>query len=270
VLDRLREARPWLLGSLEAVGALGLLSAGLAFHLVIWRPAGLPLLAAAIALGGFSALGVLAPLAAGLVPVAFDVRLSLMAAGLAACVAGRVAALRRERLVDRVSRDRLTGLYSYEYFVESLGRELQRVRRYGGELTLMVLDLDRFKGFNDRHGHAAGNLLLERVGRQLQRAVRDSDLAARFGGEELVVLVQGGPEEAAALAERVRRTVALIDVPTATGRHGTTVSIGIAAYPDHRDAEALFEAADNALYEAKRRGRNRVVVHRRRRRTLVA
>src|SRR5262249_32862088 len=116
------------------------------------------------------------------------------------------------------------------------------------------------------HGHAAGNELLARVGRVLQRAVRDSDLAARFGGEELVVLVQGGLDEAAALAERVRRAVAEIEVRGADGSAAsTTVSAGVAGVPAHASSKELFAAADAALDEAKRRGRDRVVAAQKRR-----
>ena len=87
--------------------------------------------------------------------------------------------------------DALTGLYTYAYFEQALELEVRRARRYGGSLSLLLLDLDRFKQFNDRHGHAVGNDLLAAVGRDLQRVCRDSDIVARFGGEELAVLVPG-------------------------------------------------------------------------------
>ena len=177
-------------------------------------------------------------------------------AALGSAVIGRrrAIALRRAAFTDR-----LTGLYRYEYFADALPREIERVRRYSSELSLVLFDLDRFKDFNDRYGHAAGNQLLEGVGRALQRETRGADLAARFGGEELVVLVQGSADEACALAERVRRAVAELAVRVPEGLAGTTVSAGVATFPREPDAASLLEAADAALYEAKRRGRDRVV-----------
>ena len=173
----------------------------------------------------------------------------------AAAALASVAIGRRRAVVLRPAAftDRLTGLYRYEYFADALPREIERVRRYGTELSLVVFDLDRFKDFNDRHGHSAGNHLLAGVGRALQRETRGTDLAARFGGEELIVLVQGGAHDAAALAERVRRSVAELAVPVADGLAGTTISAGVATFPREPDAASLLDAADGALYEAKRR-----------------
>jgi diguanylate cyclase (GGDEF)-like protein len=179
----------------------------------------------------------------------------------AAAALASVAIGRRRAVVLRQAAftDRLTGLYRYEYFADALPRELERVRRYGTELSLVVFDLDRFKDFNDRHGHSAGNHLLAGVGRAIQRETRGTDLAARFGGEELIVLVQGGAHDAAALAERVRRAVAELAVPVPDGLAGTTISAGVATFPREPDAASLLDAADGALYEAKRSGRNRVI-----------
>jgi diguanylate cyclase (GGDEF)-like protein len=182
----------------------------------------------------------------------------------AAMALGSVAVGRRRAVVLRRAAftDRLTGLYRYEYFADALPREIERVRRYDTELSLVVFDLDRFKDFNDRHGHSAGNVLLSGVGRALLRETRGTDLAARFGGEELIVLVQGGAREATALAERVRQAVQELAVPVPDGLAGTTISAGLATFPREPDAESLLQAADAALYEAKRRGRNLVVASR--------
>jgi diguanylate cyclase (GGDEF)-like protein len=198
---------------------------------------------------GLLALAVSSALAAPLLAVSAS-------AALGSAVAGRrrAVALRRAAFTDR-----LTGLYRYEYFADALPREVERGRRYSSELSLVLFDLDRFKDFNDRYGHAAGNELLEGVGRALLRETRGADLAARFGGEELIVLVQGSADEACALAERVRRAVAELAVRVPEGLAGTTVSAGVAAFPREPDAASLLEAADGALYEAKRSGRNRVV-----------
>lgn len=214
--------------------------------------------------------GASAPLAAGSAALLL---VGLVALALSSAIAGPVLAVsagaalgsvaigRRRAVVLRRAAftDRLTGLYRYEYFADALPREIERVRRYDTELSLVVFDLDRFKDFNDRHGHSAGNVLLAGVGRALQRETRGTDLAARFGGEELIVLVQGGAREATALAERVRLAVAELAVHVPDGLAGTTISAGVATFPREPDAASLLEAADGALYTAKRRGRNRVV-----------
>jgi diguanylate cyclase (GGDEF)-like protein len=200
-------------------------------------------------LGGLLAFAVSSASAAPLLAVSAAAALASVAIGRRRAVVLRQAAFT----------DRLTGLYRYEYFADALPREIERVRRYGTELSLVVFDLDRFKDFNDRHGHSAGNHLLAGVGRALQRETRGTDLAARFGGEELIVLVQGGAHDASALAERVRRSVAELAVPVPDGLAGTTISAGVATFPREPDAASLLDAADGALYEAKRSGRNRVI-----------
>ena len=202
-------------------------------------------------------------LAAGLGALALSSSLAAPLLAVSAVTAlGSVAVGRRRAVVLRRAAftDRLTGLYRYEYFAEVLPRELERARRQSSELSLVLLDLDRFKDFNDRHGHAAGNKLLASVGRALSRQTRGADLAARFGGEELVVLVQGGARDAYALAERVRHAVGELAVTVPDGLAGTTVSAGIASFPAEPDAVHLLEAADAALYDAKRNGRDRVVI----------
>jgi diguanylate cyclase (GGDEF)-like protein len=217
------------------------------------RPTGAsaPLAASAtvLLLGGLLAFAVSSASAAPLLAVSAAAALASVAIGRRRAVVLRQAAFT----------DRLTGLYRYEYFADALPREIERVRRYGTELSLVVFDLDRFKDFNDRHGHSAGNHLLAGVGRALQRETRGTDLAARFGGEELIVLVQGGAHDASALAERVRRSVAELAVPVPDGLAGTTISAGVATFPREPDAASLLDAADGALYEAKRSGRNRVI-----------
>jgi len=186
---------------------------------------------------------------------------ALVLAVLAASAFGRAGAAAGLRA--RTFTDRLTGLRNYDYFSEALGVELARVRRYGGCITLVILDLDRFKAYNDDHGHGAGNRLLSSVGHVLAREKRDADIAARFGGEEFALLVPGRGSQAVVVAERVRQAIADIHAGALDRNHVpeiVTASAGIATFPvDARDAEELFEQADRALYEAKRRGRNRVV-----------
>src|SRR5690242_10910127 len=196
-------------------------------------------------------------------PVAVPVRIGLaVASALGGELLEREARAGRE-LRARSFTDRLTGLRNYDFFSEALDAELARVRRYGGCTTLVLIDLDRFKAYNDRHGHGAGNRLLASVGRALLHEKRDADIAARFGGEEFAVLVPGRASDGVVVAERLRRAIA--DAPAGRlDRHRVpdlvTASAGIATFPvDARDAAELFERADGALYEAKRRGRDRIV-----------
>jgi len=159
--------------------------------------------------------------------------------------------------------DKLTGLYNYGTFVDYLHNEVTKVDRYGGELTLIMLDLDHFKQFNDKHGHETGNDLLRRVGATLRAAVRDADMAARYGGEEFAVLIRGDETHGYELAERLRRAIETIAVEVRGGEDVfATISAGVASYPLRAaDETELVDRADDALYESKRRGRNRVTIH---------
>jgi diguanylate cyclase (GGDEF)-like protein len=130
-------------------------------------------------------------------------------------------------------------------------------------VTLVLLDLDRFKAYNDRHGHNAGNRLLNLVGQAILREKRDADIAARFGGEEFAVLVPGRTGDGVAVAERMRAAIAELSLSPASRTdlsHGVSASAGVATFPvDARDPGELFELADRALYEAKRRGRDQII-----------
>ncbi len=166
-----------------------------------------------------------------------------------------------ERVAGASLRDRLTGLYNFAFFSDAVRRETQRVTRYGGTLTLVLLDLDAFKSFNDTHGHEAGNRLLEAVGGVIESSRRSADIAARFGGEEFALLVPGDARAGAEAAERIRQAIARVIVPVGNGQHdGRTISAGVASYRRGDPPESLVEAADRALYLSKRRGRNRVSV----------
>ncbi|MEE4275125.1 MAG: GGDEF domain-containing protein [Thermoleophilia bacterium] len=170
---------------------------------------------------------------------------------------------RRQRALAASSlTDRLTGLYNYGTFVDALHNEARKVDRYGGQLTLLMLDLDHFKRFNDCHGHEAGNEVLRSVGALLRASVRDADLAARYGGEEFAVLIRGDEHQGYELAERLRHAVERTGIDLRRGTEtGVTVSVGVAgATLRPVDETALVERADEALYAAKARGRNRVVV----------
>jgi diguanylate cyclase (GGDEF)-like protein len=254
VLDaRLRSDRLALAAAL-ALALCGALAA------VAFPPLTPVLLAPAVVLGAAARPAglLLAPLAAAL-PLPLGLRIGLLAAAGAASVAAALAEGQRRGLERRALVDPLTGLYRAEFFSEALEVELRRVHRYGGEVALVVLDLDDFKQVNDRHGHATGNEVLRQVGGVLRSAARDSDVAARFGGEELVLLVRGGEDSATAAAARV--VAGLRELRFAGGLR-VTCSAGVAALEEGGDSTSLFASADEALYEAKRRGKDRVVVAR--------
>lgn len=176
-------------------------------------------------------------------------------------------ALRRQRrredqLAAGALHDRLTGLYNYGTFADLLHREVSRADRYGGRVTLIMLDLDRFKRFNDRYGHEAGNLLLRSLGELLRGLVRDADIAARYGGEELAVVIRGDELDGVLLAERIRAAVLTMRIPVDGEEAYVSVSAGVACYPDGAADEAeLVEQADAALYVSKQAGRNLVTGH---------
>jgi diguanylate cyclase (GGDEF)-like protein len=202
---------------------------------------------------------ILAPLAAAL-PMPLGLRIALLLAAGAAALAAALAEGHRRGLERRALVDPLTGLYRPEFFGEALEVELRRVRRYGGDVSIVIFDLDDFKQVNDRHGHAIGNDVLRQAGAVLHQAARDSDVAARFGGEELVLLVRGGERSATTAAARV---VSGLRELRFEGGLRVTCSAGVAALADGGDSASLFAAADEALYEAKRRGKDRVVLARR-------
>jgi diguanylate cyclase (GGDEF)-like protein/putative nucleotidyltransferase with HDIG domain len=157
-------------------------------------------------------------------------------------------------LADAANRDPLTELLNRAGFEEVFDAELERARRAEVPLSLIVGDLDAFKRINDEQGHAAGDAALQRVARTIRSAKRRFDSAARIGGEEFAVIAAGSDEHGAyMLAERIRAEIEAGD--------GVSISFGIATFPLHGgSAEALLRAADQALYAAKRLGRNRTVI----------
>ena len=166
------------------------------------------------------------------------------------------------RLAQLAVTDGLTGLYNHRHFHERLALEVERSHRSGLPLSLLMLDVDHFKQFNDSFGHPAGDEVLRQLARVLADTRRANDVVARYGGEEFaVILVDTAKFTAAKVAERVRARVYGHDFSEAAQRAGRLgVSIGVATFPDDGgDAEALVRAADTALYAAKRAGRNRVV-----------
>jgi len=166
---------------------------------------------------------------------------------------------RYEDLLARTGCDALTGALD-RHSLEAHGRRsVEHAAAAGRPLALLLVDIDHFKNFNDRFGHAAGDRMLKRVTLDIMAAVRVSDFTYRFGGEEFVVIAEDiGPDEAATMADRVRRRIAGAGATHAG--EAVTVSIGVALCPrDETDYDALFEIADKRLYEAKAAGRNRVV-----------
>lgn len=159
-------------------------------------------------------------------------------------------------LEELAARDTLTGLVNRRVFEETLVREVARSKRTREPLSLVVVDVDHFKRVNDIHGHHVGDEVLRHVGKALGGSVRASDLVARFGGEEFVALLPGcGPADAHKVAENLRTAIAADGPPVPV-----TASAGVASYPAQAtDGASLFEAADAALYEAKRGGRDRTV-----------
>lgn len=168
------------------------------------------------------------------------------------------------RLAQLAVTDGLTGLYNHRHLHERLTLEVERSQRSGLPLSLLMLDVDHFKQFNDTFGHPAGDEVLRQLARVLTDTRRANDVVARYGGEEFaVILVDTAKFTAAKVAERVRERVIAHDFSDAAQKAGKiSVSIGVATFAeDGSDAEALVRSADTALYAAKRAGRNRVVLY---------
>jgi diguanylate cyclase (GGDEF)-like protein len=172
-------------------------------------------------------------------------------------------ALLYERTRQIAITDQLTGLHNFGYFLDRLHEEKARAERYQRLLSLIMFDIDHFKHYNDHHGHRAGNEVLKRIGTILQAEAREVDTVARYGGEELVVLIpEATRRDATALASRIRARVweTSFEGMGSQPLGRLSVSAGVATYPiDGRDENELVERADQSLYQAKREGRNRVV-----------
>ncbi|MBI1202943.1 MAG: diguanylate cyclase [Rhodopseudomonas sp.] len=166
---------------------------------------------------------------------------------------------RYEDLLGRTGCDALTGVLD-RHSLESYGRRaVESAAAAGRPLALLLIDIDHFKAFNDRFGHAAGDVMLKRIAAEIMAAVRLSDFTYRFGGEEFVVIADGyNGDDAIAVGERIRRAIA--SAPSADPAGKVTASIGVATCAgDASGYDKLFEIADKRLYEAKALGRNRVI-----------
>jgi diguanylate cyclase (GGDEF)-like protein len=183
---------------------------------------------------------------------------------LAAPAALALARERARRDADEFARaavtDPLSGLFNRRYFHERLEEELDRARRQNSTVTLLMIDIDDFKGINDRFGHLAGDLVIRGVGDILKRSVRRFDLCTRFGGEEFAIVMPGSdPENAVPVAERIcQRIEGFRTADSELAELRVTASIGMAVAQGISGRE-LIARADHALYDAKQAGKNRVV-----------
>jgi diguanylate cyclase (GGDEF)-like protein len=169
----------------------------------------------------------------------------------------------REALREQATHDPLTGLWNHEEILRILSRQLSRAEREGGDVGVIMADLDHFKKVNDTHGHMAGDAVLRLTARRMLSQVRDYDYIGRYGGEEFLIVLPGSDMEGAAdLAERLRLCMECdcMDIPE--GMIRVTISLGVATYGKGQkyDVNTLVKSADIALYCAKEKGRNRVEI----------
>ncbi len=158
--------------------------------------------------------------------------------------------------------DDLTGIYNHRFFIQQLTLEVERQKRYAQPLSLLMIDIDHFKHYNDTNGHLAGDQVLKAIALLIQHGVRQTDIVARYGGEEFAaILINARKEKAFEIAERIRRSVAETCFPNEKAQPGRdlTISIGVATFsPPLLTLTDLIREADHALYQAKKKGRNRV------------
>ena len=165
---------------------------------------------------------------------------------------------KKQQQLERLAlTDQLTSLYNRHYLMDIVPKRIKQAQRQGYQLCLMVIDIDHFKSINDTHGHAVGDEVLQAVAKQLAGGIRWEDIAARFGGEEFVILLDHcGHEDAVNIAEDLRKSIENLKPSNLT----ITASFGVTALmPEENDFSTIFSRADTAVYEAKEQGRNRVV-----------
>jgi diguanylate cyclase (GGDEF)-like protein len=167
-----------------------------------------------------------------------------------------------KELEELSSTDGLTGLHNRRHMMDTLHNEVVRAARQLHQFSVLMIDIDYFKKYNDTYGHMAGDTLLVKAASVFKESVRSMDFAARYGGEEfLIMLPEHGANEAMEVAERIRKNIASATADDKDGKDPVTVSIGVAAYPNNGTTPAaLIASADSALYEGKERGRNTVVL----------
>jgi diguanylate cyclase (GGDEF)-like protein len=169
-------------------------------------------------------------------------------------------ALSRIKIVSET--DELTGIYNVRAFTALAGRTHKQSIRYGHAYSIVMVDSDNLKAVNDTYGHEAGNRLLKLTVTCIQHGMRETDVFARYGGDEFVLLLpQTKADGAFEVAQRIRKAIAGMPLDTHGKQVPTTVSIGIASFPEHgEDLAVIMNRADQAMYNSKQRGRNRVSV----------
>ena len=172
----------------------------------------------------------------------------------------------RDKLKTLSTTDELTGLHNRKYLLERMDQEISRSRRYGTPLSVLLFDLDFFKVVNDIYGYEWGDVLLRSIADKLKQLIRKEDIITRYGDEEFVVALPNTSEDNAFLfAERFRKDIERMEfIPAGEEeRHPITISGGIATYPCYKDAEedanTIIRYAEHALYNAKKRGKNKIV-----------
>ena len=169
----------------------------------------------------------------------------------------------KDKLEELAYTDPLTGLSNRRFFLEEMKRVLETAKRYKEPLSILMLDVDNFKRINDEYGHDVGDMILKQLAEVIRRSIRSSDIAARFGGEEFIVALPKTDEKGALMvAERIRQEFKKSKVKVDGKDVGTTVSIGVATLDEGYDLDRLIKEADEALYEAKRTGKDKVVIRR--------
>lgn len=169
-----------------------------------------------------------------------------------------------EKLRELALRDGLTGLYNHRYFQELLDKEMSRANRYKKPFSLLMLDLDHFKKINDQYGHPIGDIVLKKVSKEINNTIRVSDVTTRYGGEEFaIVLPETDLKGAALAAERIRKAVEHLEIEANGRRIDATISVGATCYHvsvGNRNKSEVLSAADDALYNSKNTGRNRISI----------
>lgn len=170
-----------------------------------------------------------------------------------------------EKMTSLIIKEGLTGLFNQIYIRQRLEEEIYRSRRYNHPLSLLMIDLDNFKGLNDRYGHTAGDHLLKYFSQLIIETIRPSDIAARYGGEEfLIILPETNKEEAQAVAERLQKRISLYPFRIDSRKEDVqfSISIGVSSFPEYsQSGDELITLADMALYQAKKEGKDKVAVY---------
>jgi len=162
------------------------------------------------------------------------------------------------RLFELATTDGMTKLYVHRYFQLLLDQEIQRARRHNKHFSLIMMDIDNFKAFNDTYGHQLGDKVLKSVARAVKNILRVNDVTARYGGEEFVmILPETDAQQAMIVAEKIRAMVESLEIVHGEKRLHVTISLGVAMFPEHAgEKKALIHSADAALYNSKHRGKN--------------